>query len=80
VHGAISKEEGRTEELPSWYVQFLKIQGMKPSYMAIKKAIYGRQPGRWFFCFRFALDFYFVSLLWFILLVNCKDYPFGYKR
>jgi hypothetical protein len=21
-----------------------------------------------------------VSLLWFILLVNCKDYPFGYKR
>ena len=35
----------------------LKIRYEKPSYMAIKKALYGRQPG----CFSF--DFSFESLL-----------------
>jgi hypothetical protein len=44
LHGALSKKEGGTKELPSWYVHFLKIQGMKPGYMAIRKRFTGGNP------------------------------------
>jgi hypothetical protein len=56
VYGALSKEEGECSEVqvPSLYLPILKEKGMKPSYMAIKKALYGRQPGSiYFFWFYF---------------------------
>jgi hypothetical protein len=40
-HFARNKEVN--EELPSWLVHLLETRGM-PSYMAIKKAFYGRLP------------------------------------
>ena len=58
VHGALSNEEGggTQVQVSTWSMPILKIRYEKPSYMAIKKALYGRQPG----CFAFA--FYFLAL------------------
>jgi hypothetical protein len=56
VHGALSKEEGRTKEFPSWHVHLLKTCGTGPSYMATKKALYKRQPGSFAFCFLFVVS------------------------
>jgi hypothetical protein len=60
VYGALSKEEGECSEVkvPSRHLSIFKGKGMKPSYMAIKKALYGRQPGSIYF-FRF----YFCCLI-----------------
>jgi hypothetical protein len=64
VHGALSKEEGGTKELPSWYVHILKNSGMKSGYMAIKKAFYRRKPGLLVFAFSFLyLSSFFFGLV-----------------
>jgi hypothetical protein len=51
MYGEFSKEEGECSkvQVPSWHLPILKEKGTKPSYMAIKKALYGRQPGSIYF-------------------------------
>jgi hypothetical protein len=74
MYGALFKEEGECSEVQVSSRRFpiLKEKGMKLSYMAIKEALYRKQPSSiYFFVFVFValereyflLCFLFVSLL-----------------
>jgi hypothetical protein len=63
VHGELTNKGGSKEELPPWYVNYLKIKGIEPSYMATKKAFYESHPN--YFCCSFGFCH---SLLFFLFL------------
>jgi hypothetical protein len=82
VYGALSKEKDECldVQVPSSHFPILKEKCMKPSYMAIKKALYGRQPSSfYFFGFVFvALEReYFLFVFSFCVLVFIKKVCFS---
>ena len=74
-NGALSKEEGGATSVPPHSPSFIKNKVQKPSYMAIKKALVGRQP-KWFY-----FGFSFESLLQqeSLLLVFLSEFSIKYQ-